>query len=103
MYEKPQFEAAFQLITAISHQMVKIDFNSMEQWVDKLVGPEALNDADRHEQMINLKTVMRRFHEMQQVLIDHGIPVRDISHYHDAHTPPVIRQPSGEKPTGEGS
>ncbi len=97
MYDKPQFEAAFQLITAISHQMVKIDFISMEQWVDKLVGPETLNDPARHEAMLHLKTVMRRYHEMQQVLVEHGIPVRDISHYKDSHKQPEIRQPTGEQ------
>ena len=99
MYDKPQFEAAFQLITAISHQMVKIDFNSMEQWVDKLVGPEALNDPARHEAMMHLKTVMRRFDEMQQVLVEHGIPVRDISHYRDSQKPTVMSQPTGELPS----
>jgi hypothetical protein len=98
MYDKPQFEAAFQLVTAISHQMVKIDFNSMEQWVDKLLGQEALSDPDRRDAMVHLKTVMRRFDEMQQVLVEHGIPVRDIKHYKDSHKQPEIRQPSGERP-----
>ena len=84
MYDKAQFEAAFQLITAISHQMVKIDFNSMEQWVDKLMGQDALDDSEKREAMIHLKTVMRRYHEMQQVIIEHGIPVRDIKHYQES-------------------
>jgi hypothetical protein len=99
MYDKPQFEAAFQLVTAISHQMVKIDFNSMEQWVDKLLGQEALSDPARHEAMMHLKTVMRRYDEMQQVLVEHGIPVRDISHYKDSlKPPPVMSQPTGKLP-----
>jgi hypothetical protein len=97
MYDKAQFEAAFQLVTAISHQMVKIDFNSMEQWVDKLLGQEALDDPERHEAMMHLKTVMRRFDEMQKVLVEHGIPVRDIQHYKDSHKQTEMTQPSGER------
>jgi hypothetical protein len=42
---------------------------------------------------------MRRFDEMQQVLVEHGIPVRDISHYKDSHKQPEIPTPTrGEQP-----
>ncbi len=83
-YDNQQFEAAFQLITAVSHQIIKIDFVEMEIWVDKLLGPRALKEEDTKKNMENLKTVMHQFVTLQEVLRVHGIPVRNIQHYKDA-------------------
>jgi hypothetical protein len=84
-YTKQQFEAAFQLITAVSHQMIKIDFKEVETWVDKLMGPEALTDEQRKDNMNRLKEVLQQFGNMQQVLLQFGVPVRDIEHYREEH------------------
>ncbi len=83
-YDKAMFEQVFQLITAVSHQIVKIDFGEMEDWVNKLMGPKALTDDISKANMHQLNHVMRQFAEMRQTLIDHGIPVRDISHYRES-------------------
>ena len=95
MYEKPQFEAAFQLITAISHQIIKIDFIEMEVWVDKLMGAEALNDPEVKKNHENLKGVLQAYTAMQRTLMQKGIPVRDIQHYKEAvgEAPPLEKQP----------
>lgn len=82
-YDQAQFEATFQLITAVSHQIIKIDFVEMGSWMDKLLGPRSLKDEDTKKNMENLKTVMRQFVTMQEVLRIHGIPVRDIQNYRD--------------------
>jgi len=91
-YDNQQFESCFQLITAVSHQIIKIDFEEMEIWIDKLLGPRALKEEDTKKNMENLKTVMHQFVTMQQVLKIHGIPVRDIQNYRDVvpHTPGQI-------------
>ena len=81
MYDKPKFEAAFQLITAVAKQIVQIDFDSVEQWIDNLMGPKSLKDPEAKQNMENLKAVMRAFKQMQATLNERGIPVRDISHY----------------------
>ncbi len=83
-YSNQEFESAFQLVTAVSHQVVKVDFAEMENWVDKLLGPRALKEKDTKVNLDNLKTVMRSFAIMQEVLRTNGIPVRDIKHYKDA-------------------
>ncbi len=95
MYDKKQFEAAFQLITAVAHQVIKIDFASVESWVDKLLGQDALNNDDRREAMNNLKVVMGEFDKLKQVLFKHGIPVRDISHFRESqgHIQPPVDTP----------
>jgi len=80
-YSKEQFEAGFQLITAISHQIIKIDFKEIEGWIDKLMGNKALTDETARDNMQNLKAVMNNFDQMQQVLLQRGVPVRDISNY----------------------
>lgn len=82
-YDNQQFESAFQLITAVSHQIIKIDFVEMGSWVDKLLGPRSLKEEETKKNLENLKTVMRSFVTMQEVLRVHGIPVRDIQHYKD--------------------
>lgn len=82
-YDQAQFEACFQLITAVSHQIIKIDFAEMENWMDKLLGARSLKEEDTKKNMENLKTVMRQFVTMQEVLRIHGIPVRDIQNYRD--------------------
>jgi len=92
-YDSPQFEATFQLITAVAHQIIKIDFQEMGNWVDKLLGPRALKDEETKKNLDNLKTVMRQFVTMQEVLKIHGIPVRDIQHYRDA-VPQTPGQPT---------
>jgi len=89
-YEQAQFEAAFQLTTAVAHQIIKIDFQEMEIWVDKLLGPRALKEAETKKNLDNLKIVMRQFAEMQDVLKVHGIPVRDIQNYKDAVPQQVV-------------
>jgi hypothetical protein len=94
-YNKQHFEAGFQLITAISHQIIKIDFTEMEVWVDKLMGNKALTDDTAKENMQNLKAVMANFGQMQQVLLQRGVPVRDISNYKDN----VIEVPPNETST----
>ncbi len=83
-YDNQQFEAAFQLITAVSHQIIKIDFGEMEIWVDKLLGPRALKEEDTKKNLENLKTVMHQFGTIQEVLRIHGVPVRNIQHYKDS-------------------
>jgi len=88
-YEREHFESAFQLLTAVSHQIIKIDFAEMERWVDALMAAKALNDPDKKKNMDNLKQVMRSFAGMQQMLYKHGIPVRDISHYKESLPPNV--------------
>jgi conjugal transfer/entry exclusion protein len=80
-YSKQQFEAGFQLITAVSHQIIKIDFKEIEIWIDKMMGAKALTDETAKENMQNLKAVMSNFGQMQQVLMQRGVPVRDISNY----------------------
>ena len=89
-YEKNQFEAAFQLITAISHQVIKIDFQEVERWVDKIMGPEAINDEVRRDNMNRLKEVLQQYHNMQQVILQFGIPVRDIEHYRESNPAPGL-------------
>lgn len=100
MYEKPQFEAAFQLITAISHQIIKVNFKDVEAWVDKLMGQDALTDPEKRRNLDNLKTVMRQYHQMQAVLMEHGIPVRNIEHYKEAFAP-AQPPPPGTRGPGE--
>lgn len=98
-YEKWVFEQAFQLITAVSHQIVKIDFNEMEEWIDKIMGPKSLTDDQAKANMHRLKHVMRGFAEMRQVLVDYGIPVRDIQHYKDSdRSGTILEIPEKEKP-----
>jgi len=82
-YDNQQFEACFQLITAVSHQIIKIDFEEMSAWMDKLLGPRSLKEEDTKKNLENLKTVMRQYMTMQEVLRIHGIPVRDIQNYRD--------------------
>jgi hypothetical protein len=84
MYEKPQFEAAFQLVTAVSHQIIKIDFAEMEVWIDKLMSAKGLDDPEVKRNHENLKAVMQQYRSMQEVLMVSGVPVRDISHYKEA-------------------
>jgi hypothetical protein len=95
-YDKAQFEAAFQLITAVSHQIIKIDFEEMEVWVEKLMGPKALKDEETKKNLNNLRTVMRSYTTMKEVLRIHGVPVRDVQHYRDS----VVQSP-GENPNPE--
>ncbi len=76
-YTKPQFEAYFQLMSALSHQMLKIDFGEMIVWVDKIVGPDALHSDQRKQDLLNLHSVIGGFIEMQKIVRKHGIPVRD--------------------------
>lgn len=90
-YDNQQFEAAFQLITAVSHQIIKIDFPEMEIWVDKLLGPRSLKEEETKKNLENLKTVMRQYVTMQEVLRIHGIPVRNIQNYKD-----TVPQSAGE-------
>lgn len=91
-YDNAQFESCFQLITAVSHQIIKIDFEEMSNWMDKLLGPRSLKEEDTKKNLENLKTVMRQFTTMQEVLRVHGIPVRDIQNYKDVvpHTPGAV-------------
>lgn len=83
-YSKEQFEAAFQLITAVSHQIIKIDFAEMEIWVGKLMSAKALTDPVSKTNLENLKAVLQEFQKMQSTLMGRGIPVRDIKHYTDS-------------------
>ncbi len=92
-YDNQQFEAAFQLITAVSHQIIKIDFEEMTNWMDKLLGPRALKEEDTKKNLENLKTVMRQYVTMQEVLRIHGIPVRDIQRYRDTVPQGAIELP----------
>jgi len=84
MYQKNQFEAAFQLVTAVSHQIIKIDFEEMEVWIDKIMSAKTLKDPDAKTNHENLKQVMQAYQQMQGVLLNAGVPVRDISHYNEA-------------------
>ena len=86
-YDKNQFEAAFQLITAVSHQIIKVDFQEVENWVEKILGPSALKDDEIRGNLNHLKTVMQSFIVMDRIVREHGIPVRDISHYRDSAQP----------------
>ena len=83
-YDKRQFEAAFQLITAISNQIIKVDFDEMENWIEKILGPRSLKDDEVKGNLENLKTVMQSYVVMSTILRTHGIPVRDIQHYKDS-------------------
>jgi len=87
-YDKNQFEAAFQLITAISHQIIKVDFQEVENWVEKIMGPQSLKDEATKINLNNLKTVMQSFVVMNRILREHGVPVRDIQHYRDTQPEP---------------
>ncbi len=80
-YNSEQFEAAFQLITAVSHQIIKIDFSEVENWVDKLMGSNALKDPEIKKNMENLKGVMKAYRVMQKTLLTNGVPVRNIENY----------------------
>jgi len=86
-YDKAQFEAAFQLITAVSHQIIRIDFTEVEIWVDKLMSAKAMKDADTKKNMDSLKAVMRQFNETKKTLTERGVPVRDVSHYRESVVP----------------
>lgn len=80
-YSSEQFEAAFQLITAVSHQIIKIDFSEVESWVDKLMSAKSLKDPEAKKNMANLKQVMQSYRVMQKTLLDSGVPVRNIENY----------------------
>lgn len=83
-YDQAQFEQAFQLVTAISHQIVKVDFDEMTIWIEKILGPKAVNDEQRRKNLDNLRNVMSQFKEMQKTLFENGIPVRNIENYQEA-------------------
>jgi len=80
-YTKEHFEAAFQLITAVSHQIIKIDFAEMTVWIDKLMKADAISDPEVKKNLDSLKNVMKQFYSLQQTLWDDGIPVRNIENY----------------------
>ena len=102
-YDKQQFEAAFQLLTAVSHQVIKIDYMEIGNWVQKIMGPEALNDPEKQDNMDRLITVLQAYGAMQQVLLEKGVPVRDITHYQEGRMidnprpipPGAPREPGG--------
>lgn len=76
-YTKQQFEAYFQLMSALSHQIIKIDFEEMRNWVDKIVGPDSIHSEQRMEDLTNLQHVIGAFTQMQGIIRQHGVPVRD--------------------------
>jgi hypothetical protein len=80
-YSKEQFESAFQLITAVSHQIIKIDFQAVEVWIDKIMSAKAVTDEGSKENMLNLKQVMQQYKVMQDTLLNSGVPVRNIANY----------------------
>jgi len=84
-YNREDFEAAFQLITAISHQVIKIDFQEMDRWVGKMLEVKAIADKTTKDNLDDLRHVMKAFHELQLELYRHGIPVRNIEHYKEVH------------------
>lgn len=80
-YTKEHFEAAFQLITAVSHQVIKIDFEEVVIWIDKLMKADSMTDPEVKRNLVSLKNVMREFSNLQQTLYNDGIPVRNIEKY----------------------
>jgi len=79
-YTQAQFEAIFQTVTAVSHQIVKIDWEEMRVWVDKIVGPDSVKNPDRMEDLQNLQIAIGAFGKMQDVLRETGIPIRNPIH-----------------------
>lgn len=76
-YTKMQFEANFQLVSALAHQIIKVDFDEMLVWVDKIVGPDSVKSEQRRQDLANLHGVLGGFQAMANVIREHGIPVRD--------------------------
>lgn len=86
-YEKEHFEAGFQLITAVAHQIIKIDFTEMSRWIDTVMTAKGLNTTEEKRNLLDLQKVMEGFHALQKTLYAHGIPVRDISNYKEVTVP----------------
>jgi hypothetical protein len=105
-YQQPQFEAAFQLITAISNQLIRVDYQEMKRWINNLMTPKTLPASPGYNEnarpnLDNLIAVMDALQTMKDTLLERGIPVRDIQKYRehhpagqmldDRHNPNVIR------------
>jgi len=86
-YEKEHFEAAFQLITAVSHQIIKINFSEMSRWVDVLMEEGAATDKEMARNRLDLQKVMQSYQQLQKIMFTHGIPVRDIENYKEVRVP----------------
>jgi hypothetical protein len=76
-YTRDQFEAMFQLVTALSHQCIRVDFDEMMNWCEKIVGPDSLTDPQRKEDLENLRNIMHAWKDMQSAIVRHGVPVRN--------------------------
>jgi hypothetical protein len=90
-YDKKKFEAAFQLITAVSNQIIRIDFKEMARWINNLLSPKTVESSPDYDEQTaknlqDLMAVMNQFQTMKDSLFQHGIPIRNIEHYRKEHS-----------------
>lgn len=88
-YDKPKFEAAFQLTTAVANQIIRIDFQEMKRWITNIMSPKTVEDSPNYNEktaknLENLLVVMDEFQTMKDTLFERGIPIRNVEHYKQA-------------------